>query len=1353
MMAKVFLFTCLIMSMAECGLAQGQNYGMTYGDVGIDASYLQQLSPAFGPKQGGTPITLQGAGFVNDQRARCRFSRLDPNAETTITKLTTAKYVSPTEVNCDAPDWEESSCPTCVPGTTALTGTFFGHTGSRYLRSSSTTLSAEVGVGDYIQLAAATIGVGAASRKLTQYYQIQAISTCSGEGCFCAGTSWAEDIYTVDAAQVTYNGTGLPTATPKSGFEIVRPVRKDANGLIVATDVNSDLNAICNGVNNCRCALYTYDSLNGGAGNPWAPNQGSSPPGALCKPYCASWLSGTKITLAEPVYKIPGRANVAFSGAVGYRATKFACTECKCHDGCAVTVSHTNDGKTWSGSGLGGSVWTGSALSFSLKDEVPIVEYIDLGLPGYRDSTRIMGPASGGTTISVIGRNFQNSPLLRCWFDQVQTMVKAQWISPTLILCKTPAFISRQNNPGLTMTNTQQDGAAMNPTTKVMVTNDGTLGDIASEGEAYGHLSQNPYLMDDGSPAFIQSFDNENTYTSGLSSNPFRSTCQEGIYPNEGMKPCRGSHKGSATNPDTAGNAVTFKYATCYDANAATAVPSLNFYVGANVADKTITAVQSVGQTIQMADMNYRDASGILNTVGNNNEKFPLGSETLNPDNVAGPLSYIQLHLEKPSNAVTTLEVTISANKYQDMGGTVLVTKNIILSKNLPVADYYYNVYFDSPVYLLTGVQYFLQVRWISGAQDVVWKYVPTVTAAGATQTGATFAPGGRSPSAVTYTASLTPVSYTFKVKGFACDGCRTKYSYDPLSPATTYKFGSIVDPLGGVVPGTTTYQANYNNNALFDQAHRDSDSFRSMLAQEFRPTATGTITHIYMKLKTNSMATINGDSTPGVSADDRAYVSIWITQYGKYGDYVCSAYGGLNFYNGCDTDFDGVFNQACALGSLCNPNSGLNGGCGSSGACTLATTVTNAHILRPESGGIQGPCGNDARCAATMSLAPSHQKVLVGKDGWIEFEFETPVAMTKHTTYFVNAAVIGNTDVSKEVTWYSGTACSDGVACAGQTAPAGASVQIPSSELRAAYRRSTTSWTWSKIPNTVFATKFTRCVSSTAQVMGFSTTGERTGCCTARASPQGGEKGAVVTITGRNLFPSESLSCLFRNEDGTGGYRVPAKATDYSFTSATCQAPTFNPHAARDCRTPGLCQGVELVMTNDGLSVGPQFMGPKWTNIFGPSSTPLSSSAVPAFLGRNPLKFLFSEIYVSLTGSDIVGDGTLARPYQTIQRGLDAANRYDQIVLLPGTYTGLGNRGLRHYGKKIQMRSYASGRALDDGGGTDLNLIGTVIDCQNQPDGFILNNNKDSDSPYAGYVDTQDIITRNCESLRIYDL
>merc|ERR1711907_690367 len=203
-------------------------------------------------------------------------------------------------------------------------------------------------------------------------------------------------------------------------------------------------------------------------------------------------------------------------------------------------------------------------------------------------------------------------------------------------------------------------------------------------------------------------------------------------------------------------------------------------------------------------------------------------------------------------------------------------------------------------------------------------------------------------------------------------------------------------------------------------------------------------------------------------------------------------------------------------------------------------------------------------------------------------------------------------------------------------------------SELRHAFITDQLTGNWQKIHARVFAVKFTRCVSSTAQVHS-------------------------ITTTGRNFFPSDHLACVFRNEYGSLGAKTKGTVTDASYTTMTCPAPTLNPHSTRDCTNPALCQGTELVVTNDGHTIGPQYLGPKWvTGVTG-------SSHRPAYLGLNPLKFLFSEIFVSVTGSDTVGDGTRARPFLTIQKGVDAANEFDQLVLLPGTYTGLGNRGLRH--------------------------------------------------------------------------
>jgi len=1270
-----FALKVALFAMTVCGLAAAASHGVIYGDVGNDAPFLQTLEPPQGPKAGGTAITIKGMGFQNDVRAQCRFARLNPDTEQTVVKTTAVEFKSSTEVVCPSPAWEETSCATCA-ATKRLTGDISGHTGSRYLRVANIAVLKEIGVGDYIQLAGATVGNIAGKNSLTQYYKIEAIQQCSGTGCVCNGGTWAESTYTVAK---TFNGTGTYYSAANSGHEV-----------ITATDTN--------------CAMYRYDELTGGAGHgdsslpvdAWHSRRGE-----VCTPVCTggAWAAGAKIKLAEPVYKINGRKNVAFTGKIGYRASKFSCTSCKCAEGCKVTVSVTNDGQLWSGSGVGGFAWAGSALAFSLKDIVPTVKYIDNGMPGYRDSTRIFGPASGGTTLTVIGENFQQSPQLRCYFAGVRTMVKAEWVSSEKVLCKTPEFFSRQLDG--TMVQSNQDGSASNPHTKVHVTNTGMLGDPVAEGETHGHLSMNPYIMDDNSKAYIHTFAAGNTWNNGLESgNPWRSTCQAGLYPNENMKPCWDSHivsaGGAAVDSATGGgkssegNDVLFKYATCYDSQPAAAAPSLDLYSGTDLGGKFINSTTSLGQVIKLTDQNYP----------NNHEKT---GNTLNVNNVEGPLSYIELHLQKDTDAQAVLEVSVGAGGFpahHATPGTTISKETIVVSKISAEANYKYKVYFNTPAYLKTGTNYYLQIKYVSGAQDTQWKYTNGGT-------------GG-------FYAHLQEhgIYGRFKVKGYTCDGCRTKYAFDPATPLTNRKFGE-----------TPTTQENGGSTYL------TQGTYRSMLAQEFRPSETGSLTHAYLKLKS---VTQNGV--------DKAYASVWITQHGKYGEYVCTSFGGhpSTLLNKCDTNMTGHFVQACALGSVCDPNAALNGGCGDRGVCGLAQTVTHAHRLRPESGGPDSPCGPSETCAMTMTLTPDHQKTLTGIDKWVEFEFKTPVPVEKHTTYFVNVAVVGNTDVSKEVIWYSGAALGDGrysLAHTGDT-------NKPADELRASFTRDKTTWRWVKNPNTVQALKFRRCVTSTANVMGFSVSGEKTGCCSARASPQGGDKGAEVIITGRNFFPSDHLKCVFRNENGMGGMVVPGKVLDASYTKMSCKAPTHNPHSSRDCTNQALCKGVELLVTNDGFTTGPQYMGPKWKD-------PVSTSAIPAYLGQNPLKFLFSDIHVSPTGSDVTGDGTVGRPYATIQRAVDAANEYDQVVLMSGTYVGLGNRGLRHHGKRIQLKSYNL-CSTDSAGttcATDGDRQSVIIDCQHAPDGFILNNNKDSESPHAGWIDTQDIITRNCENLRIYDI
>ncbi|XRB21119.1 IPT/TIG domain-containing protein [Pseudoscourfieldia marina] len=112
--------------------------------------------------------------------------------------------------------------------------------------------------------------------------------------------------------------------------------------------------------------------------------------------------------------------------------------------------------------------------------------------------------------------------------------------------------------------------------------------------------------------------------------------------------------------------------------------------------------------------------------------------------------------------------------------------------------------------------------------------------------------------------------------------------------------------------------------------------------------------------------------------------------------------------------------------------------------------------------------------------------------------------------------------------------------------------------------------------------------------------------------------------------------------------------------------------------------------------------------------------------------RFISSDLYVSVSGSDETGDGTYDRPFATIQRGINAAlesprtsyrhndleadNAYlgapsnrgldayinrDRIILMPGRYTGVGNVDLVPRGRMIELISHEPNAAVIDCSGT----------------------------------------------------
>ena len=85
--------------------------------------------------------------------------------------------------------------------------------------------------------------------------------------------------------------------------------------------------------------------------------------------------------------------------------------------------------------------------------------------------------------------------------------------------------------------------------------------------------------------------------------------------------------------------------------------------------------------------------------------------------------------------------------------------------------------------------------------------------------------------------------------------------------------------------------------------------------------------------------------------------------------------------------------------------------------------------------------------------------------------------------------------------------------------------------------------------------------------------------------------------------------------------------------------------------------------------------------------------------------------------GDPAVGDplenGTADHPFDAIQEGIDAALGGDQVLVLDGIYTGIGNRNIDFQGKAITVRSQSGDPEV------------CVVDCENAGRGFNFCNNE----------------------------
>ncbi len=122
---------------------------------------------------------------------------------------------------------------------------------------------------------------------------------------------------------------------------------------------------------------------------------------------------------------------------------------------------------------------------------------------------------------------------------------------------------------------------------------------------------------------------------------------------------------------------------------------------------------------------------------------------------------------------------------------------------------------------------------------------------------------------------------------------------------------------------------------------------------------------------------------------------------------------------------------------------------------------------------------------------------------------------------------------------------------------------------------------------------------------------------------------------------------------------------------------------------------------------------------------------------------YALSTVYVSPTGNNDTGDGTIGNPYATIKKGIIQVDAGGTVILLEGTYTGSGNTGLTLQTKMLTLQSVTpedpdvvaktvincSGNQVGGGEARFIKLLNTdaVIDGLTVTNGFFKNIDRDT--------------------------
>ncbi|MHC4499022.1 MAG: hypothetical protein ACYS21_07925, partial [Planctomycetota bacterium] len=107
-------------------------------------------------------------------------------------------------------------------------------------------------------------------------------------------------------------------------------------------------------------------------------------------------------------------------------------------------------------------------------------------------------------------------------------------------------------------------------------------------------------------------------------------------------------------------------------------------------------------------------------------------------------------------------------------------------------------------------------------------------------------------------------------------------------------------------------------------------------------------------------------------------------------------------------------------------------------------------------------------------------------------------------------------------------------------------------------------------------------------------------------------------------------------------------------------------------------------------------------------------------------------------SGSDPNEDGSFEHPYDSIQEVINEANDGDMIIVLNGTYTGVGNYNIDTNGLTVRVRSQSEPQKC-------------IIDCQSNGRGFLFGSGEDANTIVDGFTITGGYSSTNGGAMYCY--